>query len=61
MHRQKFIKVNVPVDEGVAELIAALSAFPRLQTISSCQGNGDRPLRIFLFTASMKDQIIGES
>ncbi len=46
MHKQKFIKVNAPVDEGVADLVTALSAFARLQTISSCQGSQDRPARI---------------
>ncbi len=38
-HKQIWVKVNAPVDEGIAELIEALSAFPKLQTIESCQGN----------------------
>ena len=42
-HRQMFVKVNVPVDVGVSDLIVALSEFPRLQTIESCQGEGSRP------------------
>jgi len=37
-HDQVWIKVNAPVDSGIAALIAALSAFPKLQTIESCQG-----------------------
>ena len=40
-HRQTFVKANVPVDVGVSGLIAALSEFPRLQTIESCQGDSD--------------------
>lgn len=40
-HRQIWLKVNAPVDEGVIDLIAALSAFPRLRTIESCEDIGD--------------------
>lgn len=42
MHKQKWAKVNVPVDEGIKELVEALSEFPKLQTIESCEdvGNG---------------------
>lgn len=32
--------MNVPVDKGIAALVAALSAFPKLQTLESCQGDG---------------------
>jgi hypothetical protein len=39
MHQQKFIKVNAPVDEGITEIVKALSAFPKLRTISSCEGS----------------------
>lgn len=39
MHKQTWAKVNAPVDEGAKELIEALSSFPKLQTIESCQGN----------------------
>lgn len=37
-HDQVWIKVNAPVDSGIAALITALSTFPKLQTIESCQG-----------------------
>ena len=37
-HTQKWVKVNAPVDEGISDLIEALSMFPRLETIESCQG-----------------------
>lgn len=42
-HTQTWVKVNAPVDEGVAELIGALCAFPKLRTIESCQGGEGRP------------------
>ena len=38
-HKQVWAKVNAPVDEGIAELVGALSEFPKLQTIESCQGD----------------------
>jgi len=37
-HRQTLIKVNAPVDEGVAEVVSTLSLFPVI-TLDSCQGN----------------------
>jgi hypothetical protein len=37
-HDQTWVKVNAPVDTDIAKLIAALSAFPKLQTVESCQG-----------------------
>ncbi len=40
LHKQTWAKVNVPVDATIAQLINALSAFPQLETIESCQGNG---------------------
>lgn len=40
-HKQSWIKINAPVDDGVADLVSSLSAFPRLQTIESCQGGSD--------------------
>ena len=43
-HPQAWVKVNAPVDEGVAPIIEALSAFPQLVTIESCQGDGERPM-----------------
>lgn len=38
-HPQRWIKVNAPVDEGVAGLISALANFPALETVESCAGN----------------------
>jgi hypothetical protein len=36
-HKQVWAKVNAPVDEGVAALVEALSAFPQLRTRESCE------------------------
>jgi len=36
-HQQVWAKVNAPVDKGVASLITALSTFPKLQTLESCE------------------------
>lgn len=38
-HEQVWVKVNARVDRGVREIVAALSLFPDLQTIESCEGN----------------------
>jgi len=38
-HKQKWAKVNAPVDADIVGLIEALSAFPCLETIESCQGD----------------------
>ncbi len=37
-HNQVWVKVNAPVDEGIAELVAVLSEVDGLETIASCQG-----------------------
>jgi len=37
-HSQVPVKINAWADEGVASLVEAVSAFPDLQTIESCQG-----------------------
>jgi hypothetical protein len=42
IHKQVWVKVNAPVDEGMAALISALSVFPKLRTIESCQGTNGR-------------------
>ena len=41
-HPQIVVKVNAHVDEGVAELVSALSAIDGLETIESCQGGAGR-------------------
>jgi hypothetical protein len=37
------VKVNAPVDEGIASLIFALSQWPEVQTSESCEGGLDTP------------------
>jgi hypothetical protein len=39
MHAQTWVKVNVPVDSGVAELVALLNSVDGLETLQSCQGD----------------------
>ena len=40
-HEQIWIKVNVPVDKGVSGIVAALSGFPGLETVESCEGDNN--------------------
>ena len=35
------VKVNAPVDEGIASLVSALSEFDGLETLESCEGEAD--------------------
>jgi hypothetical protein len=37
-HPQTWIKVNAPVDEGVAEIVSVLNSVDGLETLQSCQG-----------------------
>lgn len=37
-HPQTWIKVNAPVDTGVAEIVATLNGVDGLETLQSCQG-----------------------
>ena len=41
IHRQAWVKVNTQVDRGIAALIEALSIFPELRTLESCEGTED--------------------
>ena len=42
-HPQTWIKVNAPVDEGVAEIVSMLNSVEGLETLQSCQGGpGER-------------------
>ena len=45
-HAQTFVKVNAPVDSGIAPLVSALSRFPGLVTLSSCEGGAFVTFRI---------------
>ena len=55
-HPTTWVKVNAPVDEGIAEIVVLLSEVEGLQTLESCQGvssaypDEERPAYvIFLF------------
>jgi hypothetical protein len=41
IHQQVWVKVNTQVDRGIAELVQALSSFPGLRTIESCESSSD--------------------
>jgi hypothetical protein len=38
-HAQTWVKVNAPVDAGVAELVSILNLVEGLETLQSCQGD----------------------
>jgi hypothetical protein len=38
-HVQTWVKVNAPVDAGVAELVSILNSVEGLETLQSCQGD----------------------
>ncbi len=48
-HEQADVKVNIPVDAGVRHLVEALSAFPHVYTVDSCERD-ERGLAYVLFT-----------
>ena len=43
------MKVNVAVDQKIADLIEALSLFPGLQTFESCQGTKNESAIIWFY------------
>ena len=55
-HVQVWVRVNAHVDEGVRELIEALSRFPRLRTIESCQGDGKGAYVAFYYGGDREDE-----
>ncbi len=48
-HKQVEVKVNAPVDEGIAPLVEALSSIDGLITIESCQGGKEEAFVDFLY------------
>ena len=40
-HKTVLVKVNAPVDEGIAEVVGLLNEFPNIYTTQSCQGRTD--------------------
>ncbi len=48
-HPQRWVKVNAPVDEGVAEIVAVPNTVDGLETLQSCQGDaGEREGYVYL-------------
>jgi len=47
-HPTVVVKVNAPVDRGIAPLVMALSELPELLTIDSCQGGNGLPAYVYL-------------
>ena len=45
MHAMTWVKVNAPVDQGIAEVVKILSEVEGLETTDSCQGS---PVRDYL-------------
>ena len=54
-HEQVWVKVNAPVDKGIADLVSALALFPKLQTIESCQGTKGRAWVCFVYGEDWKE------
>ena len=42
IHQQTYIKVNVPVDKTISNLVSALNSFPELETIESCEDTNNK-------------------
>ncbi len=51
-HKEVAVKVNALVDEGIAELVAALSEIDGLATLESCQGEPGEADAFVLFRHS---------
>ncbi|MFH2057232.1 MAG: hypothetical protein ABIJ61_14840 [bacterium] len=46
-HKQTWVKVNAPVDDGIASLVMALNEFEGIITVDSCQGTENEPAYVF--------------
>lgn len=57
-HDQVWVKVNAQVDSGMAEIVSLLNEIEGLQTIESCQGQGDRLAFVYFYYGDW-DKICG--
>ena len=57
MHEQVMVQVNAQVDRGIARLVLALSKFPYVQTVDSCQGSDDMDAGVTM-TCETREQAI---
>lgn len=48
----KWVKVNVPVDSGIKGIVLALSDFPKLETVESCEGHSGEGAWVCFFYGS---------
>jgi hypothetical protein len=47
-HEQVWVKVNAPVDRGIARIVAILSSIEGLRTLDSCEGiAGYKPAHVY--------------
>jgi hypothetical protein len=47
-HDQVWVKVNAPVDAGIAEVVSILNRFEGLYTLDSCEGiAGEKPAHVY--------------
>jgi hypothetical protein len=55
LHAQAWIKVNAPVDAGVAEIVSLLNCVDGLETLQSCQGDpGEREAYVYFSHGNWK-------
>ncbi|HLX55195.1 MAG TPA: hypothetical protein VKR58_14725, partial [Aquella sp.] len=57
MHSTTIVKVNAPIDVGVARLVEAFNISPLIQTIDSCEDDGilNKARVTFLYKKSVDD------
>jgi hypothetical protein len=47
-HEQIWVKVNAPVDRGIASIVSALNSIEGLRTLDSCEGiAGHKPAHVY--------------
>ena len=49
------MKVNAPVDNGVAEIVSLLNSVEGLETLQSCQGDPDRPGYVYFLCGNWQN------
>lgn len=57
-HEQVSVKVNTRCDRGIAPLVEALSRFPEVMTVESCEGCDDQPARVAFLVGDGDDELI---
>jgi len=63
-HRQVWVKVNAPVDAGIAPVVAALSEIDGVCTAASCEGYSsvdEEPQANVIFTFARSDPALANS